>query len=410
MLTALSTCTRATPPASSTGQPPSWSRRATTSERTASSLAAGSWRRLWRRRRRSSCSPRRGHRPHHDVRRRRYGHGHPDRTGLTPLMTRTDPGAPRSSPALSRLPSTPEPMHRWDGGGGVTIAADSWGDPHGPLVLLLHGGGQTRHAWRGTGQRLGDAGYHAVAFDARGHGDSDWAPDGVYDQDAMVADVLRVFEALGAGRPVLVGASMGGGTGLVAVGENHVDATALVLVDVAPRIEPDGAEKIQAFMSRNGFASLEEVADAIAGYQTHRPRPASLDGLAKNLRLGDDGRVLLALGSAVPRRSPRSGTPPGPLGGVCPPPLAADAVGPGRAVRHPLGGRGSGVPRPVPACRVRQRHRRRAHGRRRPQRRVRRRRRRVPGEGGSRRRCTDAAAPSDPAAPCRPSRRAFDVP
>ena len=91
---------------------------------------------------------------------------------------------------------------------------------------------------------------------------------------------------------MLVGASMGGGTSLVAVGEDHVDATALVLVDIAPRIELDGAKKIQAFMSQKpeGFESLDEVADAIASYQPHRTRPRNLDGLAKNVRLGDDGR------------------------------------------------------------------------------------------------------------------------
>src|SRR5215210_3479894 len=99
--------------------------------------------------------------------------------------------------AGTKLPGSPEPMHRWPGTGGVTIAGDSWGDPAGPLVILQHGGGQTRHAWRGTGQRLGSAGYHVVAFDARGHGDSDWAPDGVYGQDAMVDDLCAVLDVLG---------------------------------------------------------------------------------------------------------------------------------------------------------------------------------------------------------------------
>jgi pimeloyl-ACP methyl ester carboxylesterase len=191
-----------------------------------------------------------------------------------------------------RLASTPEPMHRWEGARGVTLAGDSWGDPDGPLVLLQHGGGQTRHAWKGAGVTLGAAGYHAVAFDARGHGDSDWAPDGAYGQDLMVEDLTCLVAALGNKRPVLVGASMGGGTSLVAVGEDHVDATALVLVDIAPRIELDGVKKIQAFMSQKpeGFESLDDVAAAISAYQPHRTRPRNLDGLAKNVRLGDDGR------------------------------------------------------------------------------------------------------------------------
>lgn len=190
-----------------------------------------------------------------------------------------------------RLPGTPEPMHYWQGVGGVRIAGDSWGDPNGPPVLLQHGGGQTRHAWKGAGQTLGAAGYHAIASDARGHGDSDWAPDGRYGQDVMVEDLKCVVAVLGR-RPVLVGASMGGGTSLVAVGEDHVDATALVMVDIAPRIERSGVDKIQAFMSLKpeGFASLDEVADAIASYQPHRKRPKNLDGLAKNVRLAADGR------------------------------------------------------------------------------------------------------------------------
>ena len=192
----------------------------------------------------------------------------------------------------ARLPGTREPMHYWRGSGGIRIAGDSWGPPDGPLVLLQHGGGQTRHAWKGAGETLGAAGYCAVAFDARGHGDTDWAPDGLYGQDVMVRDLQCVVAALGNRRPVLVGASMGGGTSLVAAGEAHVDATALVLVDIAPNIEPEGVKNIQAFMSLKpeGFDSLEEVAHAIGTYQPHRSRPRNLDGLAKNVRLGADGK------------------------------------------------------------------------------------------------------------------------
>ena len=183
-------------------------------------------------------------------------------------------------------------MHRWRGFGGISIAGDAWGKPDGPLVLLQHGGGQTRHAWKGTGQLLGATGYYAVAFDARGHGDSEWAPDGLYSQDVMVRDLECVVAQLGKPRPVLVGASMGGGTSLVAAGEDHVDASALIMVDIAPRVETEGIAKIQAFMAQKpeGFSSLEEVAEAIGNYQPQRVRPKNLDGLAKNVRLGADGK------------------------------------------------------------------------------------------------------------------------
>ncbi|MEX2481909.1 MAG: alpha/beta hydrolase [Gammaproteobacteria bacterium] len=194
--------------------------------------------------------------------------------------------------AGERLPGTPDPMHRWPGAGGMRIAGDSWGPREGPLVLLQHGGGQTRHAWKNAGEALGRAGYFAVAFDARGHGDSDWAADGVYGQDIMVEDLKCVIAALGGRRPVLVGASMGGGTSLVAIGEDHVDATALVLVDIAPQIETEGVKRIGEFMNQKpeGFDSLEEVAAVIAAYQPHRKPPKDLAGLAKNLRRAPDGK------------------------------------------------------------------------------------------------------------------------
>jgi non-heme chloroperoxidase len=182
-------------------------------------------------------------------------------------------------------------MEYWDGA-GVRIAGDRWGDPDGPLVILQHGGGQTRHAWRGVGETLGGVGYNAVAIDARGHGDSDWAEDKNYERDIMIEDLVCVVDQLDAGPPILVGASMGGNTSLAALGEGKVNGTALVLVDIAPRIRSSGTDKIGKFMSQkpNGFDSLEEVSDAIANYQPHRKRPRSLDGLAKNIRLGDDGK------------------------------------------------------------------------------------------------------------------------
>ena len=194
--------------------------------------------------------------------------------------------------AGERLPGTPVPMHTWTGAGEIMLAGDTWGDPDGPLVVLQHGGGQTRHAWKGTGETLGGAGYHVVAFDARGHGDSGWAAEGAYGLDFMVEDLCCVIEALGDKHPVLVGASMGGANSLTAVGEGKVDAKALVLVDMAPKIEAQGRREIQAFMNQKpeGFDSLEEVAEAIANYQPHRKRPRTLDGLAKNIRLGADGK------------------------------------------------------------------------------------------------------------------------
>jgi len=192
-----------------------------------------------------------------------------------------------------RLPGTPEPDVLLPGSDGLKIAADCWGREGDPMVLLLHGGGQTRHAWKGTGESLSKMGYRVYSLDARGHGDSDWSPDGDYEQDGMVNDLAFVVAALGDPHPVLVGASMGGGVSLCAVGDRKVDARALVLVDMAPRIEAEGAQKILAFMRQNpdGFDSLEQVAEAIASYQPHRERPRQIEGLKKNVRLDENDRL-----------------------------------------------------------------------------------------------------------------------
>ena len=91
--------------------------------------------------------------------------------------------------------------------------------------------------------------------------------------------------------PVVVGASLGGLTSILLAGELHPGVLAgLVLVDIVPDMEQRGADRIQAFMAENvkdGFASLEDVAEAIAAYNPHRPRPSDLPGLRKNLRERD---------------------------------------------------------------------------------------------------------------------------
>lgn len=177
-------------------------------------------------------------------------------------------------------------------GAGVELAADAYGPPDGPPVLLFHGGGQTRHAWGGTARLLGDRGWRATTVDLRGHGDSDWSPDGNYDLDAFAGDV-RVLAEAQRGLPAIIGASLGGISSLTAIAETpHAIARALVLVDVAPRMEPEGIKRISDFMlgRPEGFATLDEVADAIAAYNPHRPRPKDLSGLRKNVRLGEDGR------------------------------------------------------------------------------------------------------------------------
>lgn len=176
---------------------------------------------------------------------------------------------------------------------GLALVADAYGDPSAPPVILAHGGGQTRYAWGNTAATLARHGWYALALDLRGHGESGWDPQANYRIERFAEDMAEVAGQLSQ-PPAVVGASLGGISSLVAQGKrSEVIFHSLTLVDITPRMERDGVQKVLTFMSSNleqGFANLEEAADAIARYMPHRPRPKSLEGLSKNLRRCDDGR------------------------------------------------------------------------------------------------------------------------
>jgi pimeloyl-ACP methyl ester carboxylesterase len=181
---------------------------------------------------------------------------------------------------------------------GLDLAADVEGDGARGVVMLAHGGGQTRHSWASTARRLAGRGWKTVSLDLRGHGDSGWDPDGDYHIDRYAEDLIDVAAQVGhpgpGGRPALIGASLGGIAGMM------VEAilapgtfVSLTLVDIIPRTDPSGVEKIMGFMGahlEHGFHSLEAAAETIAAYLPHRPKPKDLSGLGKNLRQGADGR------------------------------------------------------------------------------------------------------------------------
>ena len=176
--------------------------------------------------------------------------------------------------------------------GGMTLVADAWGDPAADPVLFMHGGGQTRYSWGGAARILAGRGWHAISVDLRGHGDSGWAADADYDADAFVRDINQVLGRLDK-QAVLVGASLGGRTATFVVGDGDDDlCRGLVLVDITPRMELEGVERILAFMEANpdGFATVEDAADAVAAYRRHRGRPKDVSGLQKNLRRHENGR------------------------------------------------------------------------------------------------------------------------
>jgi pimeloyl-ACP methyl ester carboxylesterase len=179
----------------------------------------------------------------------------------------------------------------FEGVGGLRLVGDERGEPGNPTVVLLHGGGQTRHSWGGSATTLAERGWQSITLDGRGHGESDWAADQDYRLSSFAGDVKAFVETRLDRPPFLIGASLGGLTSILLAGELAPGiARGIVLVDIVPDMEQAGANRIQQFMAehaRTGFASLEEVADAVAAYNPHRPRPTDLNGLRKNVRERD---------------------------------------------------------------------------------------------------------------------------
>lgn len=175
---------------------------------------------------------------------------------------------------------------------GIRLTADEWGDPSGPPVVMCHGAGQNRHAWKNTAETLADRGWFVTTVDARGHGDSDWSSEALYDSEDNGRDIVALLQRFKQ-PPAIVGASMGGMASLAAQRTAARQLyRAIILVDITPYFDLEGARRIISFMSGNadGFADLDEAADAIAAYNPHRPRPNDPSGLTRVLRRRPDGR------------------------------------------------------------------------------------------------------------------------
>jgi pimeloyl-ACP methyl ester carboxylesterase len=175
----------------------------------------------------------------------------------------------------------------------LTLAVETRHPAGSPTLLFAHGFGQTRGAWNGAAAVLAEAGCRCVTFDSRGHGESDRVADAGYHMDQFADDLLRLAAAQPQ-PPILVGASMGGLLGIVIAGEMRPSPfRALVLVDITPRWETAGVERILAFMQAHpdGFADYAEASEQIAGYLPQRRERKSEEQLRPLLREGADGRL-----------------------------------------------------------------------------------------------------------------------
>jgi pimeloyl-ACP methyl ester carboxylesterase len=173
---------------------------------------------------------------------------------------------------------------------GISLVGDLHGPDDGPPVLLLHGGGQTRHAWGSTARILAEQGYRVLNLDQRGHGDSDWAPDGDYSIEGHQRDIDGFVEALGLSGFHLVGHSMGGRNSYVWASRHPGELKSLVIVDTGPEAQHRGRNRIQSFRELpDELDSLDEFAQRVQEY-TGRTLEQTLGALKFSIRQRPDGK------------------------------------------------------------------------------------------------------------------------
>lgn len=175
---------------------------------------------------------------------------------------------------------------------GIALATDIAGEPWKPRLIFVHGGGQSRRSWRRALRNMAASGFSVVSFDLRGHGESAWSDEGDYTLEAHVRDLTAIVQAMPS-RPSLIGASLGGRVALETAARLGPECVkALVLVDLTPKLDPAGMERVQNFLriSMNGFDTIEEAAAVLEKY-AERQIGHNYFRLRDSIHTGPDGRI-----------------------------------------------------------------------------------------------------------------------
>ena len=126
---------------------------------------------------------------------------------------------------------------------GINIHYLEWGTVGAPPLVMLHGLRGHARVWEDVAEAL-CGNYHVYAMDQRGRGDTDHAPGGDYSTDAFVADLAGFVDAIGLDKFILFGHSMGGRNSMAFAGQYPERLERLCIVDIGPRIEPTGGNRI----------------------------------------------------------------------------------------------------------------------------------------------------------------------
>ena len=182
-----------------------------------------------------------------------------------------------------------EPTDRFIQLDGMNFHYLEWGNSADPTILMLHGNSQQAHSWDFVSLALSDR-YHALVLDQRGHGDSDWAPDGDYSVEAQQKDIDGFVQALGLDKFTLFGHSMGGRNAYVWASRHPKTLAALVIVDTGPQTQRMGQDRIKRFRELpDELDTFEEFVNRVQEY-TGRTQEQVLGALKYSIRQRSDGK------------------------------------------------------------------------------------------------------------------------
>ncbi|MEO6398770.1 MAG: alpha/beta hydrolase, partial [Tepidiformaceae bacterium] len=164
-----------------------------------------------------------------------------------------------------------------------------WGKAESPAVVMVHGFGVSGHMFDEFAERMQEQ-YHLLAIDQRGHGDSDWSPDGDYSREAFVLDLEGFRESLGLERFILVGHSMGGLNAVSYTNAYPHRVRALVLVDVGPESAKEGVDNIVRFTRGPDELEFEEFVELAHRFNQRRTMENIRERMRHRLKPADSGK------------------------------------------------------------------------------------------------------------------------
>ena len=182
------------------------------------------------------------------------------------------------------------PQDRYASANGLRFHYLDWGDPANPPMLLLHGFAQTCHSWDFIALTFSDR-FHVISLDQRGHGDTDWAPDGDYSPEAHREDTYAFAQAIDLNNFVLIGLSMGGRNALTYAAHHPERVRAVAIVDAAPENLRAGGENIRRFVEQDDeLDSVEEFVERVLKYNPRRSAQQIRGSIMHNLKQLPNGK------------------------------------------------------------------------------------------------------------------------